>query len=298
KLKSTYVDSLPVLINTRTGRIHTSFNQCGSATGRISSNDPNLQNIPIRTEIGRKVRTAFVADVGGSPAYLMSGDYSQIELRVLAHLSQDPRLLAAFRNDEDIHTVTAADVFGVELSEVTPDLRRIAKTVNFGVIYGQSGFGLSQQVSGLSHQEANAFINSYFERYTGIKQYTEDTKKQARAQGYVETVLGRRRYIPEVNSANAQSRFAGERMAVNMPVQGSAADIIKIAMVRLHDWMSKEGVKSRMLLQIHDELLFEVPDDETEMMQSIIPEIMSEALALSVPIKVDVKIGRNWGEME
>ena len=298
KLKSTYVDSLPVLINTRTGRIHTSFNQCGSATGRISSNDPNLQNIPIRTEIGRKVRTAFVAGADGTPSYLMSGDYSQVELRILAHLSQDPRLLEAFRNDEDIHAVTAADVFGVDVSQVTPDLRRIAKTVNFGVIYGLSGFGLSQQISGLSHQDANAFIHSYFERYKGIKEYIEDTKKQVRTTGYVQTVMGRRRYVPEVHSANAQSRAAGERMAINMPVQGTAADIIKVAMVRLHNWMMKEGVSSRMLLQIHDELLFEVPQDEVEMMQSVIPEIMSQAIALSVPIRVDVKLGRNWGEME
>ncbi|MCK4698075.1 MAG: DNA polymerase I, partial [Dehalococcoidia bacterium] len=227
KLKSTYVDVLPALINPKTGRVHTSFNQTGTATGRLSSSDPNLQNIPIRGELGQQVRKAFVASDG---SLLLSGDYSQIDLRVMAHLSQDAHLLAAFHRDDDIHRATASEVFGVPPAEVTPDMRRVAKTVNFGVIYGISDYGL-EQATALSREEASRFIDTYFEKHRGVKEYIEATKRQARERGYVETVLGRRRYIPDINSSNGQVRAAAERMAINMPVQGTAADIIKLAMI-------------------------------------------------------------------
>ncbi|MGB2800462.1 MAG: DNA polymerase I [Dehalococcoidia bacterium] len=294
KLKSTYVDALPTLINPKTGRVHTSFNQTGTTTGRLSSSDPNLQNIPIRGELGRQVRKAFVA---GGDCLLLAADYSQIDLRVMAHLSQDASLLAAFQRDEDIHKATAAEVFGVPPSEVTPDMRRVAKTVNFGVIYGISGYGLVQATE-LSRQEASGFINAYFDKHSGVKQYIESTKSHARERGYVETVLGRRRYIPEINSSNAQVRAAAERMATNMPVQGTAADIAKLAMIHIQREMDKRGLKSRMILQVHDELVFEVPRDELEEMKGLVEEIMPRAMALSVPLKVETSVSKNWGEMK
>src|SRR5208283_1194348 len=230
KLKSTYTDALPMLVNPRTGRIHTSFNQTGTTTGRLSSSEPNLQNIPIRGELGAKIRQAIIAQPGWD---LLSADYSQIDLRALAHISQDAELIATFQRDEDVHTHTASEVFGVPDAEVTPKMRRAAKTINFGVIYGMSGYGL-QQATDLSREEAELFISTYFSRYPGIKSYIEETKKQAAKLGYVQTVLGRRRYIPEINSTNRVAREAAERMAINMPVQGTSADIIKIAMVELH----------------------------------------------------------------
>ncbi len=294
KLKSTYVDALPALINPKTGRVHTSFNQTGTATGRLSSSDPNLQNIPIRSELGRQVRKAFVA---GDGSLLLSGDYSQIDLRVMAHLSQDTNLLAAFHRDDDIHRSTASEVFGVPPSAVTPDMRRVAKTVNFGVIYGISDYGL-EQATELSREEASQFINTYFEKHQGVKEYVEATKRQTRERGYVETILGRRRYIPEINSSNAQVRAAAERMAINMPVQGTAADIIKLAMIGIQREMDERGLRSRMLLQVHDELLFEVPQEEQEEMKGLVLEVMPDALKLSVPLTVEVKTGKNWGEME
>jgi DNA polymerase-1 len=294
KLKSTYIDALPGLINPKTGRVHTSFNQTRTATGRLSSSDPNLQNIPVRGEIGKQVRQAFIAPPG---CRLLAGDYSQIDLRALAHLSQDTNLTGAFHRGEDIHTATAAQVFGVEASQITPDMRRVAKTVNFGVIYGMSDYGL-EQATELSREEAAQFIASYFERYPGVKQYLEATKKQARELGYVQTILGRRRYIPEVNSSNRQLREAAERMAINMPVQGTSADIIKIAMINLEGEMNKRRLGSKMLLQVHDELIFEVPEAELEEMRELVPRIMGTALELSVPLKVDIKTGNNWGEME
>ena len=294
KLKSTYLDALPALINLKTGRVHTSFNQTGTATGRLSSSDPNLQNIPIRGELGKQVRKAFIA---GDGHLLLSADYSQIDLRVMAHLSQDAHLLAAFHRDADIHTATAAEVFGVLASEVTPDMRRVAKTVNFGVIYGISDYGL-EQATELSREEASRFINAYFDKHKGVKDYIEATKRQARERGYVETILGRRRYIPEINTANAQVRAAAERMAINMPVQGTSADIIKLAMVRIQREMDKRRLRAKMLLQIHDELLFEVPKEELEEMRGMVEEIMPNALALSVPLKVETRVGKNWGEME
>ncbi len=294
KLKSTYIDALPGLINPKTGRVHTSFNQTRTATGRLSSSDPNLQNIPVRGEIGRQVRQAFIAPPG---SHLLAGDYSQIDLRALAHLSQDQNLLSAFHRGEDIHSATAAQVFGVEPSQVTPDMRRVAKTVNFGIIYGMSDYGL-EQATELSREEAAQFIASYFERHPRVKQYLEDTKKQARELGYVQTILGRRRSIPEINSSNRQVREAAERMAINMPVQGTSADIIKVAMIDLEREMNKRRLSSKMLLQVHDELIFEVPEAELEAMCELVPRIMAGALELSVPLKVDIKTGGNWGDME
>jgi len=294
KLKSTYIDALPDLINPATGRVHTSFNQTRTTTGRLSSSDPNLQNIPVRGDVGRKIRRAFIAPPG---CKLLGADYSQIDLRALAHLSQDEGLLAAFNRDEDIHAATAAQLFGVERTAVTGDMRRLAKTVNFGVIYGMSEYGL-EQATDLSREEAGKFITAYFEKYPGVRKYLESTREQARRQGYVQTILGRRRYIPEINSANRQVREAAERMAINMPVQGTSADIIKVAMINLYIKMVQRGLQSKMLLQVHDELIFEVPQEELAEMRQLVSEVMSTAITLSVPLKVDTKVGANWGEME
>ncbi len=293
KLKSTYVDALPALINHKTGRVHTNFNQTGTATGRLSSSDPNLQNIPIRSEVGNKIRKAIIAPPG---TYLLNADYSQIDLRALAHLSQDPGLIAAFAQDEDIHATTASKLFGIPADEVTPEMRRNAKTVNFGVVYGMSDYGL-EQATNLSREEASQFIALYFERYPKVKEYLETTKERARKLGYVQTVLGRRRFLPEINSYNRMIREAAERMAINAPVQGSSADIIKVAMINLHREMERRNLESKMLLQIHDELLFEVPEDEVEEMKSLVAELMPHAFELCVPVKIDIKLGKNWGEM-
>jgi DNA polymerase-1 len=294
KLKSTYADALPGLVNQKTGRVHTSFNQTKTTTGRLSSSDPNLQNIPVRGEQGKEIRQAFVAPPGYE---LLSADYSQIDLRALAHLSQDPELLKTFHHDGDIHTDTAIRLFGVEKDKVTPDMRRLAKTVNFGVIYGMSGYGL-EQATEFSREEAEKFITAYFEKYPHVREYMEGTKKQARELGYVQTILGRRRSIPEINSSNRNLREAAERMAINMPVQGTSADIIKVAMVKLDQEMAKRNLKSSMLLQVHDELIFEVPEDEMNEMRILAAKIMSEAIELSVPLKVETKTGKNWGQME
>ena len=294
KLKSTYIDAIPSLINPKTGRVHTSFNQTRTATGRLSSSEPNLQNIPVRDELGREIRQAFIAPSGSR---LLSGDYSQIDLRVLAHLSQDPGLLQTFHNDEDIHTATAVQLFGVAAAGVTPDMRRLAKTVNFGVIYGMSSYGL-EQATELSREEANQFIISYFEKYPKVRDYLESTREKARELGYVETILGRRRAIPEVHSLNRQLREAAERMAINMPVQGTSADIIKVAMIKLDGEMAKRHLQSRLLLQVHDELIFEVPEGELQEMSRLVSRIMATAIELSLPLKVDIKTGKNWGQME
>ena len=295
KIKSTYVDSLPELINPRTGRIHTSYNQAGSATGRVSSSDPNLQNIPIRTELGRQVRRAFVAE--NAPDWtLFSADYSQIELRVLAHISQDEVLLEAFNRGEDIHSATASMMFGVPLDGVTSDHRRIAKVLNFGVIYGLSAYGISQQTE-FTPEEGQKFIDSYFTKYEGVREYIEGVKRQVRETGYVETVLGRRRYVPEINASNFIVRQAAERMAVNMPIQGTAADAMKLAMIRVHRRMEEEALKAKMLLQVHDELVFEVPVEEVEALKEVVYQEMPDALELAVPLKVDVKTGDTWGDL-
>ena len=294
KLRSTYIDALPALINAKTGRVHTSFNQTRTTTGRLSSSEPNLQNIPVRGETGKQIRRAFIAPKGSR---LFSVDYSQIDLRALAHLSQDPGLVRAFQHNEDIHTATAAQLFNVERSQVTADMRRLAKTVNFGVIYGMSEYGL-EQATELSREEAAQFIAAYFAKYPRVKEYLEATKRQARENGCVQTILGRRRFIPEINSANRQVREAAERMAINMPVQGTSADIIKVAMINLDREMDKKRLKSRILLQVHDELVLEVPDEEIETIDELVPQVMSSAINLNVPLKVDTKQGQNWGEME
>ena len=296
KLKSTYVDALPEMINPDTGRIHTSYNQTGSATGRVSSSEPNLQNIPIRTELGRQVRNAFVAEQ--APKWLLfSADYSQIELRVLAHLSQDPGLLDAFLRDEDIHAATGSLMFDVPVDQVASEMRRIAKTLNFGVIYGLSPHGIAQQ-TGFSREDGARFIESYFGKYPGIREYIEKTKATALETGYVQTVLGRRRYLPEIHASNFNVRAAAERMAINMPVQGTAADIMKLAMVRVHRRLEEQKLRARMLLQVHDELVFEVPQEEVEAIKQVVFDEMPAALDLDVTLKVDVKWGHTWDDME
>jgi len=297
KLKSTYVDALPQLVNPHTGRVHTSYNQTGTVTGRISSSNPNLQNIPIRTEVGREVRRAFVA---GKGSVLLAADYSQVELRIMAHISQDPGLLEAFRRGEDIHTSTAATIMGAPAEAVTPDMRRLAKSVNFGLSYGQGSHGLAQQ-TGLSREEADHFIKTYFARYPRVKEYIERTKRQAKEQGYVETLLGRRRYFPELKregKAHGNIIAAAYRMAINAPIQGTAADILKIAMIRLHQALRERNLKSRMILQVHDELVLEVPKGEVDTVAPLVREIMENAFQLDAPLKVDVKVGKNWLEME
>ncbi|MGD0351969.1 MAG: DNA polymerase I [Dehalococcoidia bacterium] len=293
KLKSTYTDAFCALVNPKTGRLHTSFNQTGTTTGRLSSSEPNMQNIPIRSELGGKIRQAIIAEPGWQ---LLSADYSQIDLRVLAHISQDPELIATFLRDEDVHTATASRIFNVPEDKVTTEMRRVAKTVNFGVIYGMSDYGLEQATS-FSRQEASGFISAYFEKYPKVREYIENTKTQARELGYVQTVMGRRRYIPELKSPNGQVRQAAERMAINMPVQGTSADIIKIAMVNIHREMEEHNMRCKMTLQVHDELLFEVPPEETDRMKELVSRIMPQALKLSVPLKIDIKVGKNWAEM-
>ena len=294
KLKSTYADALLELISpSADGRMHTNFNPTGTATGRLSSSEPNLQNIPVRGELGRMIRRAFTVPPG---AYLLSADYSQIDLRVLAHLSGDPGLIAAFANDEDIHASTASRLFDVPRDRVSPEMRRIAKTVNFGVIYGMSDYGL-ERATELSREEAAKFISSYFDQYPQVGKYIEKTKEQARKLGYVQTLMGRRRLIPEINSPNRLVKEAAERMAINAPVQGTSADIIKVAMVGIYREMALRGLGSKMLLQIHDELLFEVVEPEVAEMKALVSALMSGAVSLCVPLKVDLKLGRNWDEM-
>ena len=296
KLKSTYVDALPGMINPHTGRIHTSYNQVGSATGRMSSSDPNLQNIPIRTPVGRQIRRAFIAE--NAPDWILfSADYSQIELRVLAHLSQDPALLDAFRRGEDIHASTAALMNAVPINEVNSEQRRIAKVLNFGVIYGLSPHGISQQ-TGFSREDGARFIATYFNQYPGISGYLETVKQQTRETQYVETLLGRRRYVPDITASNFNSRSAAERMAINMPVQGTAADIMKLAMLRVHHRLQQENLQAKMLLQVHDELVFEVPRSEMDDLQALVFDEMPAAMNLDVTLKVEAKWGETWGDLE
>ncbi|MEG0861884.1 MAG: DNA polymerase I [Pseudomonas sp.] len=292
KLKSTYTDRLPEQINPRTGRIHTSYQQAVAATGRLSSSDPNLQNIPIRTAEGRRIRQAFVA----APGYkLLAADYSQIELRIMAHLAKDEGLLHAFRNDLDVHRATAAEVFGVELAEVTIDQRRSAKAINFGLIYGMSAFGLAKQI-GVDRKQSQAYIDRYFARYPGVLAYMERTRAQAAEQGFVETLFGRRLYLPEINAKNPALRKGAERTAINAPMQGTAADIIKRAMVAVDNWLSDSGLDARVILQVHDELVLEVREDLVEQVREQIRPHMSNAAALDVPLLVEVGVGANWDE--
>ncbi len=297
KLKSTYIDALPALVNPKTGRIHSNFNQTVAATGRLSSQDPNLQNIPVRTDLGNAIRRCFVARDFGPDPILIAADYSQIELRILAHLSQDPGLIEAFLADEDIHAATAAQVFGVPLDKVTADQRRRAKVFNFGVLYGLSEFGLSSR-EGITREEAAQFIDTYFAKYPKVKEWRERVIAECRQNGYAETMVGRRRLIPEIRSSNFQVRSAAERVAVNMPAQGTASDIIKIAMNRIDAEMSDRKLKTKMILQVHDELIFEGPAKERNAITELVLRIMPQSLELGVPLKVDVKIGKNWGELE
>ena len=293
KLKSTYVDALPKMINPETGRIHTSYNQTATATGRLSSSEPNLQNIPIRTEEGRRIREAFIPEEGW---VLLGADYSQIELRILAHLSADPTLIEAFRREEDIHTRTACEVFGVGPDEVTPEMRREAKVINFGIIYGMSPYGLSKEL-GVEPKVAARYIEDYFKRYQGVKAFIEGVISEAKKRGYVTTLFGRRRPLPEINSSNRTARQFAERTAINTPVQGTAADLIKMAMVNIYRRIRKEGLQAKLIIQVHDELILEVKEEEMERAKGMVKEEMEGVSELRVPLKVEISAGKNWGEI-
>jgi DNA polymerase-1 len=292
KLKSTYTDKLPEQIDQQTGRIHTSYHQAVAATGRLSSTDPNLQNIPIRTSEGRRIRQAFIAAPGHS---LVAADYSQIELRIMAHLSGDASLLSAFAEDRDVHQATAAEVFGIPLAAVTSDQRRSAKAINFGLIYGMSAFGLARQLN-IGRGEAQKYVDLYFERYPGVKRYMDETKQKARDAGFVETIFGRRLYLPEILSRNQALRQYAERSAINAPMQGTAADIIKRAMIDVDAWLRTSRAPARLIMQVHDELVLEVADEAVEMLVGPLRQHMAHAATLTVPLKVDVGLGRNWDE--
>jgi len=292
KLKSGFVDALPKLVDAETGRIHTSFNQTITSTGRLSSSNPNLQNIPIRTEEGRRIREAFIAEPGN---LILSADYSQIELRILAHLSEDPVLIQAFLNDEDVHARTASEMFGVGLDKVTPELRRRAKVINFGIIYGMSGYGLAKEL-GIGRKEAEDYILKYFTRLRRVKQYQEELIERARAEGLVRTQFGRIRPIPELKSSNYQQKELGIRTAINAPIQGSAADIIKKAMIAIHARLKSEKLDASMVLQVHDELVFEVKKEQVEALEALVKDEMEHAVSLKVPLKVDIQAGENWRE--
>jgi DNA polymerase-1 len=294
KLVSTYLDALPRQVNPKTGRVHTSFNQTGSVTGRLASSDPNLQNIPTRTELGHKVREGFVAEQG---KVLLSVDYSQIELRIAAHMANDENMLAAFRAGQDIHATTAAAIYNVPLDEVTKDQRRHAKAINFGLIYGMSAFGLTRTTE-LTLAEAENFVKAYFQKFPGVKSYLDNIRKVASEQGYVETMLGRKRYFPELkHAATQQLKARAEREAINSPIQGTAADIMKVAMLKLPGALKKTGLKSQILLQVHDELLLECPENELEKTVQVTQEVMEGAYQLSIPLETDAAVGKNWGEL-
>ncbi|HPC49946.1 MAG TPA: DNA polymerase, partial [Kiritimatiellia bacterium] len=293
KLKSTYVDKLPDCIDPETGRIHTSFSQALTETGRLSSSDPNLQNIPIRTERGQRIRSAFVAR--DADHVLLSADYSQIELRVMAALSKDPGMIEAFRRGADIHRETASRVYGVPPDEVTPEMRSVCKMVNFGIIYGISAFGLGQRLD-VPRKQAAELIETYFTTYPGVKTYMDQAIAEARAKGYAQTLLGRRRFLRDINSRNATSRQSAERNAINTPVQGTAADLIKLAMVRVHRELAERGLKTRMVLQIHDELLFDAPRGEVETVRELVTQAMTTVWEIGVPLEVSVGTGETWLE--
>ncbi|MDY6954554.1 MAG: DNA polymerase, partial [Thermodesulfobacteriota bacterium] len=293
KLKSTYADALVDLIHGETDRIHTSYNQTVTATGRLSSSDPNLQNIPIRTEEGRKIRAAFLPRQGWA---MLSADYSQIELRLLAHYSQDPILVEAFQEDEDIHTRTAAEVFQLFPSMITREMRRQAKVINFGIIYGMGPFRLANEL-GISNKMARTYIDHYFETYKGVKRFTAETIEEARKAKRVTTLLGRHRWLPDIASPNRTARESAERTAVNTPLQGTAADLIKVAMIRIHEALDRQGLQAKMLLQVHDELVFEVPPEELERLRELVTSLMEGVYPLRVPLKVDIQVGQNWAEV-
>jgi DNA polymerase-1 len=294
KLKSTYVDSLPRLIHPVTGRLHTSYNQTGTATGRLSSSDPNLQNIPIRTELGREIRAAFVAEPG---KILLAADYSQVELRIMAHFSKDPVLVEAFRNGEDIHARTAQEVFGVGPMAQTSEHRRAAKAINFGIIYGLSAFGLAQQLN-IEQKEAAQFIAAYFSRYRGVKNYLDQVLVETRKSGETRTLFGRLRPMPEINSPQVQLRNFAERTALNSPLQGTAADLIKMAMISISHRLKKEKLQSKMILQVHDELLFEAPAKEEKQLEKLVREEMEGVHKLEVPLGVEIGVGPNWRDLD
>ncbi len=295
KLRSTYVDALPHQLNPQTGRVHTSYNQAGSRTGRLASSDPNLQNIPIRTELGRRVRRAFVAAPGSQ---LLAIDYSQVELRIAAHMAQDEGMLAAFRAGQDIHATTAAAIYNVPLEAVTQEQRRHAKAINFGLIYGMSSFGLTRTTD-LTLAEAEDFVEAYFAKFPGIKRYLDGIREQAAKQGYVETLLGRRRYFPGLqNPSNQQVRAREEREAINAPIQGTAADIMKIAMLRVHLALAEANLRAKALLQVHDEIVLECPVEELAETTRLVQNIMEKAYPLDVPLRTDARSGINWGELK
>ena len=292
KLKSTYTDNLPLQVNPKTRRIHTSYHQAAVSTGRLSSSQPNLQNIPIKTEQGRKIRQAFIAPKGYQ---LLAADYSQVELRIMAHLSGDTGLQQAFANNLDIHRATASQVFSVPLDQVNSEQRRKAKAINFGLIYGMSAFGLAKQIQ-VGRDVAQEYINAYFQQYPRVKDYMEQARQQAREQGFVETLLGRKLYLPEIHSSNKMRQMAAERVAINAPMQGTTADIIKKAMIDIDNWLKIENNGILMVMQVHDELVFEVPDAQLEMAKKMIKHYMEQAVLLSVPLTVDIGVGSNWDE--
>jgi DNA polymerase-1 len=292
KLKSTYTDKLPLSVNRTSGRVHTSYSQAVAVTGRLASNDPNLQNIPIRNAEGRRIREAFIAPPG---SYIVSADYSQIELRIMAHLSNDAGLLQAFANNEDVHRATAAEIFMISREEVSSEQRRYAKVINFGLIYGMSAFGLAKQL-GIERSAATAYIERYFARYPGVKNYMDSTREQAKQQGYVETVFGRRLWLPEINASNGMKRQGAERAAINAPMQGTAADLIKLAMIAVQQWIETENLHTRLIMQVHDELVLEVPEAELLMVKDMLPKLMGGVAHLQVPLLVELGVGKNWDQ--
>jgi DNA polymerase-1 len=292
KLKSTYTDKLPKMVNPNTGRVHTNYAQAVAITGRLASSDPNLQNIPVRTGEGRRIREAFIANPG---SVIVSADYSQIELRIMAHISGDEAMLRAFAQGEDIHRATAAEIFGIEPEAVESEQRRYAKVINFGLIYGMSAFGLAQNL-GIERGAASNYIERYFQRFAGVKQYMDETRLLAKQRGYVETVFGRRLWLPEINSPNGPRRAGAERAAINAPMQGTAADLIKLAMIAVQDWIEKENLATRMIMQVHDELVLDVPEAELELVKQKLPELMAGVATLKVPLVAETGVGSNWEE--
>jgi DNA polymerase-1 len=292
KLKSTYTDKLPRMVNTQTGRVHTNYAQAVAVTGRLSSNEPNLQNIPVRTAEGRRIREAFIAPPG---ARIVSADYSQIELRIMAHISGDPSLMRSFAEGEDVHRATAAEIFGVTPIEVSNDQRRIAKVINFGLIYGMSAFGLASNI-GISRDAAKLYIDRYFLRYPGVANYMEETRTKAKRDGFVETVFGRRLWLPEINGGSGPRRQGAERAAINAPMQGTAADLIKLSMIAVQDWLEASKSQTRMIMQVHDELVLEVPEAELPEVRKRLPELMCGVAKLKVPLVAEVGVGNNWEE--
>ena len=290
KLKSTYTDKLPRMINPHTGRVHTRYNQAVAITGRLASSDPNLQNIPVRSAEGRRIREAFIAPAG---CVIISADYSQIELRIMAHLSQDEGLLKAFAAGEDIHRATAAEIFGVEHATVDNEQRRYAKVINFGLIYGMSAFGLAQNLN-IERSAAQSYIERYFARYPGVREYMNNTRDAAKSKGYVETYFGRRLWVPEINSSNGLRRAGAERAAINAPMQGTAADLIKLAMIAVANWIKAENLQSKLIMQVHDELVLEVPESELELVKITLPQLMQHVAKLDVPLLAEVGVGKNW----